>query len=140
MEGDMKRIAVLAAILGLGAATAAEAHQTSYPTEIEVKYVQTGGALRGSGFPLFVGGDVSSPRAACVPDRRVKVFGLTPAPRGFLVPVLIDTDRTSANGAWSGVDDFAGMFGVKARVTKRNIGASGHKHICQADVDEEIFL
>lgn len=74
-------------------------------------------------------GIVESPTAACVSDRTVRI-----SMRIDGSYELIDTDRTSRKGFWSG----GGREGItsrdsRARVTRKNIGLPGHRHICGAD-------
>lgn len=80
-------------------------------------------------------------KSRCIPNRKVKLYGVPtppPIPRGdppVEPPVLLDVDRTSDNGAWSGrfSADISNFDHLRAKLVRRDIGASGHDHICEAD-------
>ena len=129
----MKRVALLAGVAVLTTVPGAFAHTTSYSSEIKMEVecqvpcqarVAPHPARRGLG--LFVGGLVTSEKQTCVGQRTVKIFRLEGSSQS-----LVDTDKTSKGGAWSGFGGFKGSDGVKAVLTKRNIGRRGHKHICK---------
>ena len=69
-------------------------------------------------------GRVSSTKAKCVPDRKVKVYA-----NHLSGPVLVDVARTSDNGAWAATGDFSGAGGLTAKVTKEDVG----KNTCGSD-------
>jgi hypothetical protein len=129
----MKRIMVT--VLGIAAigavASPATAHDTSFNSEIQIE-----GLVGVTVDDYRYYGRVDSPKPDCVPGRTVKIFALTPEGR-----LLIDTDRTSRNGSFFGGGDFTptdgDVTGVRVTVVKRNIGPSGHRHLCEADSDNE---
>jgi hypothetical protein len=118
---NYRMLASLSAIgaLALGGGVA-EAHNTTFPTSVEF---QTDYTVNGQ---VGVAGQVSSPRAACVPNRTVKVFAIFQNGSRELV----DIARTSENGAFAAIGDFGNAVDALAKVTRKNIGGSGHRHIC----------
>ncbi len=110
-------MAVMALALGGGVA---QAHNTTFETNVEFQAEYNASGVLG------LAGQVSAQRAKCVPDRTVKVFAvLQDGSRR-----LADIARTSDNGAFAAVGDFTGAVDALARVTRKNIGGSGHRHIC----------
>ena len=133
----MKKIVVSLCALALAVPALASAHDTTFESTVSIDYVD-GPAMKGVANPLFVGGLVSSEKPACIANRRVKLYVLTnvPVKRGPTADrELVDIDRTSDNGAWSGFGDFQGADGAMAKVVKKDIGSNGHHHICGADTD-----
>ncbi len=116
--------AVAALALGGGVA---EAHNTTFQTNIELL-----DSYDISGNEVGVVGEVSSPRAQCVPNRTVKIFALFPAdPKE-----LVDFARTSDTGQFAGGGIIAPPAdNAEAKVLRKNIGGSGHRHICQKASD-----
>ena len=122
----MKKLiaALCAAALLLAGGEAAVAHTTHTPTDIIIVHDAEGPADH-----LGLYGFLDTPKK-CRAKRRVVVrfdFG-----DGFRV---VDQTRTSRNGNWAGSGDFAGLFiaGAKVNVAKKNIGPSGHRHLCDGD-------
>src|SRR5688500_5336473 len=115
---------ILASLSAIGALAlgggVAEAHNTTFPTSVEFQTSYDAGS------ELGVAGQVSSSRAAGVPNRTVKVFAI------FIDDSreLVDIARTSDNGAFAGVGDFGNAVDALAKVRRKNIGGSGHRHIC----------
>ncbi len=105
--------------LALGGGVA-EAHNMTFQTSVEFQTDYSAGNDAG------VAGQVSSARPSCVPDRTVKVFAIFADDSRELV----DIARTSDNGAFAGVGDFDNAVDALAKVTRENIGRSGHRHIC----------
>ena len=124
--------AIAVAILVLGVNTA-NAHETSFPSEIfidEFIYAQASGDTTSTGH-------ITSPKEGCVPGRTVNFFAVsdagTPRDPSDDVRTLLDTDRTSLNGAYYVEGDSPiGTDSWIVRVTRKNIGSSGHKHFCQS--------
>ena len=112
------------AVLIGGAATAA-AHTTSTPTEV----VFVDGAQTSSPDTLHVQGYLNT-SSKCRANRRVKIFFIY---SGSPEWTLVDEDRSSLNGNWSGSGPIKGNYSQKIRVTRRNVGPPGHKHICEPD-------
>ncbi|MSO40757.1 MAG: hypothetical protein EXQ70_02460 [Solirubrobacterales bacterium] len=110
-------LVVTAAGLAVASGGAVAAQQPSFSTEVAFA-----GPLFGDPFNGVLFGRVASPKSACVPGRTVKLFE---------DGALLDTDRTSAKGAWavfvSEVPDSS-----EARVVKRVLGKRGHRFVCQA--------
>jgi hypothetical protein len=115
---------VLASLSAIGALAlgggVAEAHNMAFQTSVEFQTDYPAGNDAG------VAGQVSSARARCVPDRTVKVFAIFADDSRELV----DIARTSDNGAFAGVGDFDNAVDALAKVTRKEIGRSGHRHIC----------
>jgi hypothetical protein len=116
---------VLASLSAVGALAlgggVAEAHNTTFQTSVEFQevYVVNG--------QLGLAGQVSSARAQCVPNRTVKVFAIFE--NGSRE--LLDIARTSDNGAFAGVGRPSDEIDdALAKVRRKNIGGSGHRHIC----------
>jgi len=119
-----KLIAALCAALLLAGAEAAVAHTTHTPTDVIIVHDAEGPADH-----LGLYGFLDTPKK-CRAKRRVEVrfdFG-----DGFEV---VDQTKTSRNGNWAGSGDFAGLFitAAQVNVAKKNIGPSGHRHICDGD-------
>jgi hypothetical protein len=115
---------VLASLSAVGALAlgggVAEAHNTTFQTSVEFQESYEVNGQTG------LAGQVSSTRAQCVPNRTVKVFAILQ--NGSRE--LIDIARTSDNGAFAGIGDFSNAVDALARVRRKNIGGSGHRHIC----------
>jgi hypothetical protein len=139
----MKGLVCLAAAITLVAAPSALAHETSYESDVEIVDVCTipcllKSAQRGSTTDVFVAGVVGSENDKCVAGRKVKVFAVSDLPEkrgGSGTKTLVDVATTSKGGGWGARGDFTGAEGVQAKVTKKNIGSNGHRHICEADTD-----
>ena len=98
----LKRISLAAFVLALVATAGAGAHTTSFPSAVSFDSLDCTTCLptKGTIASNFVAaGLVSSEKAECVPDRKVKLFAV---PFGDAPKELLDTDRTSQNGEWSG--------------------------------------
>ena len=135
----LKRTALVIVAATLVGAAGTAAHTTSYPSVVDFDLFFCNDCNGGKGglvvHDWVAGGEISSPKAACVPGRKVKLYadysGIEkrgPVPP----PELLDIDRTSEHGAWSArfTDDLDGVDHLEARLVKRNIGPQGHSHIC----------
>jgi len=122
----LKVLAVLGVVsLGVGTGLAA-AHTTSYNSQIQIT-----GSVGATVQDFQVYGEVHSPKGRCVPNRKVKIFSITP--NGLK---LIDTDRTSRNGFFFGGGNFGNeVNGARVKVVRRDIGPRGHVHLCRSDTD-----
>jgi len=120
-------VAVAGLVFGVNIASA---HNTSSPTEMFLDEIS------GQSGDVTATGHLDSPKAGCVPNRTVKLFAVsdegTAQDPGDDERTLLDTDRTSLNGAFylegsapAGTDYFLIL------ATRKNIGSSGHKHLCQ---------
>jgi hypothetical protein len=103
-------------------------HDTIYPPDQAFPNHYVLGDL---GLAKPLGGDVNP---KCLADRTVKLsFDYANEPIEW---VLVDTAKTSAKGAWAGLGPGNNQFGfvsyIRAKVTPRNIGPAGHRHICAA--------
>jgi hypothetical protein len=104
----------------------ASAHPQSSNTKVKID------GTKGETLQDFrVLGTVSSPNPKCVADRRVKIISLTP--NG---PKLIDTDRAGRDGSFSGGGNFGDQVdGIRVKATRRSIGRSGHRLVCEPATD-----
>ena len=97
------------------------AHQATFNTTITATTVEVGDAT-------VIRGDINSPRALCVPNRRVKLFHMDAGPDTFIA-----SDKTNRTGRWQvnlGTSPRLGKYYGKA--TSRDIGPGAHKHVCRA--------
>jgi hypothetical protein len=126
IDMKLKVLAVLGvASLGVGSGLAA-AHTASYNSRIEIK-----GDVGATVQDFQVYGEVHSPKGKCVPNRKVKIFSITPS--GLK---LIDTDRTSRNGFFFGGGNFGNeVNGARVKVVQRDVGRRSHVHLCKSDTD-----
>src|ERR671923_1920311 len=74
------------------------------------------------------GGEVTSPKARCEPQRTVKLFRKRSG-----TDQLMGRDRTNSEGAWHVEPDPSPAGTYYARVTRKDIGGPGHDHICDPD-------
>jgi hypothetical protein len=108
-------------VLGIGAG-AVGAHTTAFVTDISAN------GSTGATTDLQVYGEVDSPRGKCVRNRTVKIIAeFSQANR-----LLVDTDRTSTNGFFSGGGDFSGAQAVRMRATSKDIAPGDHVHRCKS--------
>jgi hypothetical protein len=144
----LKRIALASIAAALIGATGAVAHTTSFASNVSFEFFEcidcNGGVpTKGNELHTYVtGGQVTSPKAECVPNRKVKLYAVYAIPRrGAATKELLDVDRTSNNGAWSGrfTHDLLGVDHLQAKLVRKNIGPSGHRHICDGDSDTHPF-
>jgi predicted amidohydrolase len=122
----MKRLTIsgIALAVGLIAAVGTAAAITHYPTTVDAT-----GTFVGPGPNRFIEyGQVHSSKAACRADRRLKMTAHYP--NGSTK--VLDTDRSSANGAYAMVGDFTNADGGKIRAAQKRIGRPGHRRICDA--------
>ena len=133
----MKKAVVSICALALAVPAIASAHDTTYESTVSIDYAVEPPA-KGASQSLMVGGLVGSEKQACIANRKVKLYVITDLPakrRGEIVKHVVDIDRTSDNGAWSGTGNFIGAEGAFAKVVKKDIGPKGHNHVCGADTD-----
>ena len=139
-----RRTALVTIAVVLVGAASGSAHTTSFPSELSFDFAQcigndcNGGPFKGPVEHTYVaGGEVSSPKPTCVPSRKVKLFAVYAIPKRGAAPApeLLDIDRTSDSGAWSGrfTHDLVGVDHLQATLVKKNIGPQGHSHICETD-------
>jgi len=115
--------AAVGVTLLLAGTEGAVAHTTHTPTDIIIVQNAEGPVDH---FGLY--GFLDAPKK-CRAKRRVEIlfdFG-----NGFEV---VDRTKSSLNGNWAGSGDLAGRVIADAKVTvgKKNIGPSGHRHLCEA--------
>jgi hypothetical protein len=98
------------------------AHTTSYPTTIDHRNF--------TGYPgdALLSGLVGSPNDRCVAGRTVKL--IVERPSGDRI--VMDSTRTSRKGAYGLRGAFNGDDEARVKVTRRNVGPRGHRHICGA--------
>ena len=120
-------LAGLAAIAALVLSPVAQAATTKFPTTINQQTVWPGPNPKS----VFFGGNVRSPKRACIRDRTViVVITYTNGSRQ-----LLDQDRTSVHGAWSGGGTYRSATGIDkqfAKVTRKPIVVHHHKALCKA--------
>jgi hypothetical protein len=116
---------LVALALGCLAPAAGHAHEASYPTGIQIS------AATADDGHIIVSGFISSERQECLGSRLVKLYAVEPADGGGDILTLLDTDRTSENGAWAAMADDKPSGGeLRAVVTKKVIRRQGHRHTC----------
>jgi hypothetical protein len=74
-------------------------------------------------------GYIESPKAKCIPNRRVKMFALVGMAGN---PELVDVSKTSKKGAFAGLGRPSDVSAAKFKVTKRVIGSGDKKVVCRA--------
>lgn len=138
----LKRTALAIVAVAFAGTAVAAAHTTSYPSSIDFDVLLcttcNGGPTKGVQHDYVAAGEVSSPKAACVPGRKVKLYAVyTGVRKRGAPPELLDIDRTSERGAWSGrfTHSLVGVDHLEAKLVKRNIGPQGHSHLCQEATD-----
>ena len=115
-------VSVIALFVALGAS--ASANTIKYPSTIKQN---TDWFPTSDPSVIFFAGNVHSPKRACVANRTVKEIAVTGDQR-----VLIDTDRTSDNGAWATGGRIEGNPDeLIAQVTRKRIGRH-HQNVCKA--------
>ena len=121
MERSRLASVALVAMLGIGVAQAL-AHSTSHPTTIGFRHF--------TGYPgnALLSGLVESPNTNCVAGRTAKLIVTKPGGER----VVVDTTRTSRNGAYGLHGSFNGDDEARVKVTRRNVGRPGHRHICRS--------
>ena len=121
------RTTVLAGLLCLGLTGAvAEAHHKKFDTDITSEYTQPAATADS------VHGVVSSKRAACVPNRVVKVYGTNPASGFPYDTVLIGQTTSDSTGAYSiaiGTTQHRSYYYAQTK-RKRLLRTKKHTHIC----------
>jgi hypothetical protein len=118
--------AVVGVVMALGAGTA-EAHKRTIDSTVEGQHA----ILKPGTNEVTVVGQVSSKASRCLADRRVKIFAIFhEGPKE-----LVDIARTSDNGYFAGHADFTNARNALMRVTRKNIGRRGHRHVCGAASD-----
>jgi hypothetical protein len=115
------------AVLVVGVSSAV-AHKTSFSSEIQIVSVAPPPDDR------IVEGTVESPKAKCLPRRKVKLFAIYPDQSQQLIAAT--KTRENPAGLWTGEGDFTGAIKIKAKVLRKNIGPTGHRHICKSDTDK----
>ena len=117
-------LAAATLIAGVAAQVAAS-HTTTYPTGIQITTAQSDGGH------IIVSGYISAENRKCLPDRLIKLYAVELSGAGGDTLTLLDTDRTSREGAWAAMaDDYPSGAQIRAVVTKKNIGRRDHNHLC----------
>lgn len=115
------------AVLAVGAGSAS-AHTTTTPTSVRI--VEQG-VFESPAHSVV--GDLGATAPKCRDNRRVSVyFDYSHRPIEW---VLVDVARSGLSGGWAGSGFMNNQFGfvsfIRAKVAPKNIGPSGHRHICQ---------
>ncbi len=116
---------VVVSIASVAAIGVAMARVTHYPTTLDATGVGT--ALPPSN--VFIEyGRVHSPKRFCQSDRSLKM--VAQYPNGS--HKVLDTGRSSHNGAYALVGDFTGSEGGTITAARKRFGRPGHRQICSA--------
>ena len=116
----MRRIALMAVLGGVVlSAGIAGAHTKSYKSGSSYGYPTSGAE--------FVVGDLQSSNVKCEPGRRIKLF----LERGG-ADRKVGTTRTNSTGFWEIKADLQKGKRYYMRASRKNLGPSGHRHICKA--------
>ena len=115
------------AMAGLGSVPAS-AGGGSFPTTFGDTQVSCGIEHPSPEEMCLYGGYIRSPRAKCVPNRKVKMFALV----GTGTPELVDVGKTSREGAFGGIGRPSDVSAAKFTVVRRTIGSGDAKITCQA--------
>jgi hypothetical protein len=119
------RVGAVVAVAAMLGAAPAGAHETQIESSVDVFE----GFIGGKGGAGALGGVDGNPK--CVSQRSVKLRAMEVGEP----PVVIDRARTSTNGGWHMFGLFPPGYAVlDVKMVKKNIGPSGHKHICEGDV------
>jgi hypothetical protein len=73
-------------------------------------------------------GYIDSPRAKCIPNRKVKMFALVGVEGN---PELVDVGTTSRKGGFGGLGRPSDVSAAKFKVTKRVIGSGDNRVVCR---------
>jgi hypothetical protein len=73
-------------------------------------------------------GYIDSPRAKCIPNRKVKMFALVGVSGD---PELVDVGTTSKKGAFGGLGRPSDVSAAKFRAVKRVIGGGDNRVVCR---------
>jgi hypothetical protein len=116
------------ALAGLGSAPASAGNR-SFPTTFGDTQVSCGIENPGPEEICLYGGYIESPRAKCIPNRKVKMFALVGVAG---TPELVDVGKTSREGAFGGLGRPSDVSAAKFRVLRKTIGSGDAKITCQA--------
>ena len=123
MTGGPLRCALLTAAIAAGAVpTTAGAHDQRFAGKVTIREN-----------PDFHG-RVTSSKAVCVSDRKVKIYREQSGPDGLLA-----STRTDADGRWEYLaGQLTGDFYAKIRRT--DVGPQGHDHVCRGDRSKSVSV
>lgn len=110
---------MVAALVGAGAANA---HNTRYRTATSYGYVTAPDAALGV---------ISSAKAGCVKGRIVKLYKVRSGRDRLMGRDRSGVPSGSGEGFWEVRANLRSGKRYYAKVTKKNIGPRGHKHICR---------
>ncbi len=118
---------VVAAGLGAAASVAgdAAAHQYTAPSSTTIRYVENEGEFRGR---------VTSPRAACERNRKIKLVRESEEGR-----VVVGRDRSNRRGRWR-IDQPNPNGVYRAIVVSRSNVVPGHVHRCERGTSPSITI
>ena len=123
-------VAALLSLLAIGVGAA----RAGVPTGIAA---DDSGTLSDDPGQTYFVGHLTSPKAKCVADRKVKIlYGYNGSPD----PRLVDTDHSSKEGAFAGDGPTQhagnGLVFIRVRVLEKNIGTRHHPNICASFQDD----
>jgi hypothetical protein len=119
--GTLAALGPLIAITVIGLGTAS-AHTVHFESTVSIR------VCCASDGRWDFGGEVTSPKARCEPRRTVKLFRKRSGS-----DQLMGRDTTDSVGAWKVEPNPSPAGTYYAKVTRKDIGAPGHDHICDAD-------
>ena len=123
----MSRLIIAAAVIVVALAAAVgtvAARVTHYPTTLNAT-----GTFVGPPPQRFLEyGQVHSSKGACRANRSLKMSAHYPDGS----TKVLDTDRSSAKGAYAMVGDFEGADGGTIHAAEKRIGKPGHRRVCDA--------
>jgi hypothetical protein len=114
-------VAVLGAMVAMGAAVAADAATTHYATTVD-----STGTSSGSGDQFIEYGRVHSPKPACRSERSLRMVAHYPDGS----TKVLDTTTSSRNGAYAMFADFKGSDGAVIKVAPKRLGTKANPKVC----------
>jgi hypothetical protein len=110
----------------IGGVGSAVAHTTHTPTDVivdDVEYIPVD--------TFMMRGHLATTKR-CRANRRMKLFIRYLDDQDHWT--LVDEGTSTTNGYWIGTgSDEGGVNGWKIRAARKNVGPTGHRHICDAD-------
>lgn len=123
MRGWATGVTAAALLMLALVAGSASAHDVIYKSQVTLDGY---GPVAPRVITNFFTGRVKSPKSACKPNRKVKVYRTHAGP-----DTLIGTTQSEADGHWSLGNDVAGPGDYYAKLIRRDIGQTLHDHLCK---------